>query len=267
MARPFIKMHGLGNDFVVFDARDDEFSLSADQVRAVADRRTGVGCDQLFVMEPSDKADVFMRIYNADGSEVAACGNGARCIARLVGDGRETVRIETLAGLIEGRADGAGAALDMGAPKLGWQEIPLAYAMDTLEMPVGWGMLERPVGVNMGNPHAVFFVERLDDVPITELGPEIETDPLFPEKVNVGVAEVLAPDAVRLKVWERGAGLTQACGTGACAAAVAAMRRKLTERKVTVHLPGGALEIEWREDGHVLMTGPAEISFTGQIDL
>ncbi|MEE4349744.1 MAG: diaminopimelate epimerase [Pacificimonas sp.] len=267
MARPFTKMHGLGNDFVIFDARETPLALSAAQVRAVSNRRTGVGCDQLFVMEPSTRADVFMRIYNADGSEVAACGNGARCIAQLVGGDAQAVTIETLAGVIDGTAEGASASLDMGAPKFGWDEVPLAYAMDTAEMPVGWEMLERPAAVNVGNPHVVFFVEDADAVPLDRLGPEIETDALFPEKVNVGVAEVASRSEIKLRVWERGAGLTEACGTGACAAAVCAMRRRLTEREVTVHLPGGPLTISWGEDDHIQMTGPAEISFTGEIEL
>lgn len=269
MARPFTKMHGLGNDFVVFDARQDALALSAAQIRAICNRRTGIGCDQLFIMEPSADADVFMRIYNADGGEVSACGNGARCIARLVAETQETgaVSIETLAGVIEGTVDGPGAAIDMGVPKLGWEDIPLAYGMDTLEMPVGWEELDAPSAVNMGNPHVVFFVPDVEAVPLERLGPQIETDPLFPERVNVGIAQITARGEIRLRVWERGAGLTQACGTGACAAAVAAMRRRLTERKVTVRLPGGPLSIEWRSDDHVMMTGPAEISFTGAIAL
>ena len=267
MARPFVKMHGLGNDFILFDARQDALSLSAEQVRAVADRRTGVGCDQLFLLEPSAQADVFMRIYNADGGEVGACGNGARCVARLVAPGGGTVRIETRAGVIEGAADGDAAAIDMGAPRFDWQEIPLAYAMDTAEMPVGWEELERPGAVNVGNPHAVFFVPDAEAVELERLGPQIEADPLFPEGVNVGVAEILSSAEMKLRVWERGAGLTRACGTGACAAAAAAARRGLAERTVTVHLPGGALNIDWRADGHIMMTGPAQISFTGEVEL
>ncbi len=267
MTRPFVKMHGLGNDFVIFDARREGLKLTSGQIRAVSDRRTGVGCDQLFVMEPSERADVFMRIYNADGGEVEACGNGARCIARLVRPDGAPVRIETKGGLIEGRADGDAAALDMGAPGLDWDQIPLAYAMDTVNMPVGWEELTAPGAVNMGNPHIVFFVPDTDAAALERLGPLIETDPLFPQKINVGAAEIISREHIRLRVWERGVGLTQACGTGACAAAVAAARRRLTEREVTVSLPGGDLQIEWREDGHVLMTGPAEISFTGEIAL
>ncbi|MEO0501012.1 MAG: diaminopimelate epimerase, partial [Pseudomonadota bacterium] len=174
---------------------------------------------------------------------------------------------ETLAGILEGRANGAAAAVDMGVPRFDWDAIPLAYAMDTLSMPVGWEDLSAPAAVNVGNPHIVFFVDEADAVDLARLGPEIETDPLFPERVNVGVAEVTAADALTLRVWERGAGLTQACGTGACAAAVAAARRRLTGRQVRVTLPGGPLDIDWRADDHILMSGPAEIAFTGEIAL
>ena len=267
MARPFVKMHGLGNDFVIFDARETPLALAQEQVRALCDRRTGIGADQLFVMEPSESADIFMRIWNADGGEVAACGNGARCIARLVAPDGAPVRIETRAGLLTGAADGDAAAIDMGVPALGWEDIPLAYAMDTAEMPVGWEELERPGAVDVGNPHVVFFVADAAAVDLARLGPLIETDPLFPDRVNVGVAEIVSRGEIALRVWERGAGLTQACGTGACAAAVAAARRRLTERTVRVRLPGGALSIEWRKDDHIMMTGPAEIAFTGEIEL
>ncbi|MGB7405359.1 MAG: diaminopimelate epimerase [Pacificimonas sp.] len=267
MQRSFVKMHGLGNDFVLFDARDEPLTLSLEQVCAICDRRTGIGCDQLFVIEPSDEADVFMRIWNADGGEVSACGNGARCVARLVATDGEAVRIETLGGVIEGRADGASAAVDMGAPRFAWDEVPLAYAMDTAVMPVGWGDLEGPGAVNVGNPHVVFFVDDVAAVDAETLGPLIEADPLFPEKVNVGFCAARSPTRLDLRVWERGAGLTQACGTGACAAAVVAARRRLTGRAVTVALPGGSLEIDWRADDHILMTGPADISFRGEIDL
>ena len=267
MAQPFTKMHGLGNDFVLFDAREDAISLSAQQIRALANRKTGIGCDQLFVIEPSTKADVFMRIYNADGSEVGACGNGTRCVARLVAPGGDEVRIETTGGILVGRADGDAARVDMGVPRDGWEEIPLAYAMDTLDMPVGWEELERPAALNVGNPHVTFFVADADAVPLERLGPEIENDGLFPEKVNVGVAQMLSRWEMKLRVWERGVGLTDACGTGACAAAVNAMRRRVADRSVTVNLPGGSLDIQWAGDDHILMTGPAEVSFTGEVEL
>ncbi|MGB3721824.1 MAG: diaminopimelate epimerase, partial [Pacificimonas sp.] len=191
MIRPFVKMHGLGNDFVIFDARRMAVNLTRGQVRAISDRRTGIGCDQLFVMEPSKSADVFMRIYNADGGEVEACGNGARCIARLVSPDGAPVRIETKSGLVEGSADGDAAALDMGTPRFDWNDIPLDYAMDTVDMPVGWEDLTAPGAVNVGNPHVVFFVPDTEAVELARLGPLIETDPLFPERVNVGAAEIL----------------------------------------------------------------------------
>jgi diaminopimelate epimerase len=264
MPTAFTKMHGLGNDFVVFDARAVPVALSAAQVQRIADRRTGIGCDQLFVLEPSDRADAFMRIYNADGSEVGACGNGMRAVGVLLGGKR---RVDTAAGVIETDAADGGARVDMGMPAFDWDRIPLAYAMDTLRMPVGWGALTEPVAVSMGNPHAVFFVSDLDAVDLAAVGPEIEHDPLFPERVNVNIAQVTARDRIRLKVWERGAGATLACGTGACATAVAAMRRGLTDRAVTVSLPGGDLRIEWTAEGRVLMTGPAVVAFTGDVDL
>ena len=264
MRIPFIKMHGLGNDFVVLDGRDGKLPpLEAQAARAIADRHTGIGCDQVIVLEPSQIADFRMRIHNADGGEVEACGNATRAIAMLHG---EPVDIETVAGVLSARPEDGGVAVDMGEPEFGWEEIPLSDAMDTLDMPVGWDELERPTAVNIGNPHVVFFVPDCDKVPLERLGPAIETDPLFPERVNVNVATVEAPDAIRLRVWERGAGLTRACGTGACATAVAAMRRKLVGREVVVSLPGGQLLISWGEDGRVMMTGPATESFRGSFD-
>ncbi len=263
MMRPFTKMHGLGNDFVVFDARQQALPLTFQQVRGISDRHTGIGCDQLFVLEPSERADVFMRIWNADGGEVAACGNGARCVAALLGG---SPVIETLAGLIESEAGDAAASVDLGRPAFEWDAVPLAYAMDTLDMPVGWGALERPGAVSVGNPHVVFFVSDTDAVPLGTLGPEIEHDPLFPEGVNAGAAQVLARDHIKLRVWERGAGLTRACGTGAVAAALVAMRRGLVDRAVRVSLPGGDVAVEWRADGHAVLSGPAVTSFTGEVD-
>lgn len=265
MATPFVKMHGLGNDFVVFDARARELpALSSEVVRRLADRHTGIGCDQLIVVEPpQDGGDARMLIFNADGSEVGACGNASRCVAQLVG----RARVETAGGLIEVAPDGDGATVDMGKPRFEWDAIPLAYPMHTLDMPVGWDSLERPSAVNVGNPHVVFFVADIDAEPLSTLGPRIENDPLFPERVNVNVAQLIAPDRLRLQVWERGAGLTRACGTGACATAVSAMRRGLTGRKVTVELPGGTLEIEWRSDEHIAMIGPAATAFRGEVDL
>ena len=264
MRIPFIKMHGLGNDFVVLDGRDGKLPpLEAQAARAIADRHTGIGCDQVIVLEPSEIADFRMRIRNADGGEVEACGNATRAVAMLHG---EPVEIETVAGVLSARPEDGGVAVDMGEPEFGWEEIPLSDAMDTLDMPVGWDELERPTAVNIGNPHVVFFVPDCDKIELELLGPAIETDPLFPERVNVNVATIEAPDAIRLRVWERGAGLTRACGTGACATAVAAMRRKLVGREVVVSLPGGQLLISWGEDGRVTMTGPATESFRGTFD-
>jgi len=263
MRIPFIKMHGLGNDFVVIDARETALPVSAARARALADRHTGIGCDQFIVLEPSTQADVKMRIFNPDGSEVGACGNASRAVGLLLGG---HTRIETAGGLIEARASEAGIAVDMGAPRFDWDAVPLAYAMDTLAMPLAWESLENPVAVNVGNPHAVFFVPDAQGVDLARLGPIIEHDAVFPERVNVNVASLVGPDHLALRVWERGAGLTRACGTGACATAVAAMRRKLVGRSVAVDLPGGTLQIEWPEGGTITMTGPATTSFEGVFD-
>lgn len=263
MKRRFLKMHGLGNDFAIFDAREAPLEIDADRARALADRRTGIGCDQLILLEPSGVADVRMRIWNADGGEVESCGNASRCVALLLGG--ET-SIETAGGLLHASANGSAATVDMGEPRFGWDEIPLAYAMDTAAMPVGWEELREPFAVNVGNPHVVFFVEDSAAVDLERLGPLIERDPLFPERVNVNVASLEA-GAVRLRVWERGAGLTQACGTGACATAVAAVSRKLVESPAEVRLPGGTLSIAWAPGGTIRMSGPAGHVYEGEVAL
>jgi diaminopimelate epimerase len=261
---PFVKMHGLGNDFVVLDARAGGVPpIDARLAAALADRHRGIGCDQLILIEPSATADLRMRIFNADGSEVEACGNATRAVGLLHG---RPARIETLGGVVAARPDGGGIAVDMGTPRFGWDEIPLAWAMDTLNMPVGWEELAGPVAVNVGNPHAIFFVPDCDAVDLARLGPLIETDPLFPERVNVNVATVESRSAIRLRVWERGAGLTLACGTGACATAIGAMRRGLVDRQVRVTLPGGPLDIAWTEAGRITMSGPATEAFRGTFD-
>lgn len=259
----FQKMHGLGNDFVVIDAREQSLDMGPARARAIADRHLGIGCDQLILIGPSSKADVRMRIFNADGGEVDACGNATRCIPLFLG---RDCRIETNAGLLEAELCGEGASVDMGAPRFNWDEIPLAYAMDTLEMPVSWEDLPVPAAVNVGNPHVIFFCDDLSKVDCARLGPLIENDPLFPERVNVNFAQVVDDNRLRLIVWERGAGLTQACGTGACATAVAAIRRKLMAGAVTVSLPGGDLVIGWVPGGHIRMTGPATSVFEGEAD-
>jgi diaminopimelate epimerase len=264
----FHKMQGLGNDFVIVDRRSGKLSLSGDQIRRIADRRFGVGCDQLLTLGPSSAADVFMRVHNADGSEAEACGNGTRCVARLVMDGHGGNRttVETVAGVLTVTAGVQGYSVDMGRPRLGWDEIPIARSMDTLHLEIGQGPLQDPVGVNMGNPHVVFFVDDAEAVALTELGPLLEHDQALPERANVGVAEVRDPRTIRLRVWERGAGLTGACGSGACAALVAAVRRDLTERSAEVLLDAGRLRIAWSEDERVIMTGPATHSFQGHFD-
>jgi diaminopimelate epimerase len=267
----FIKMHGLGNDFVVLDGRDRPLELTAERARRLADRHTGVGCDQVVTMEPprDPRAQLFMNIRNADGGTAGACGNAARCVARLFFDasGKDEAIIETPSGLVAAWRDGSDrVTVDMGPARLDWREIPLAREMDTLHLPVSCGPLSDAVAVGMGNPHAVFFVDDVSRVPLDTCGPALERDPLFPERANVGVAQVLSRRHLRLRVWERGAGVTLACGTGACAAVVAAVRRGLAEREATVTLDGGDLSIHYREDGHVFMSGPAKISFHGAID-
>jgi diaminopimelate epimerase len=264
MRVPFVKMHGLGNDFVVLDGRATPMpAIDTALAAALADRHTGIGCDQLILLEPSQAADFRMRIFNADGGEVEACGNATRAVGLLHG---ALARIETAGGLISAEPAAGGIAVEMGQPRFEWDRIPLAYAMDTSAMPVAWDGLENPIAVNVGNPHAVFFVPNCDAVDLARLGPEIEHDPLFPERVNVNVATVTARNAIRLRVWERGAGLTRACGTGACATAVAAMKRGLADRSVFVTLPGGTLRIDWRDDGELVMTGEAAESFRGSFD-
>ncbi|MFC3228214.1 diaminopimelate epimerase [Marinibaculum pumilum] len=267
----FVKMHGLGNDFVVLDAREGALPLDEATARRITDRKTGIGCDQLIVIEPSDRADVFMRIRNADGGEVEACGNAARCIAALVmaEKGTGSAKVDSLGGLLQAEAvAGGGVRIDMGVPRLDWQQIPLHCAMDSLHLDFAPAPgLADPVAVNVGNPHVIFFVDDAAAVDLERCGPAIEHDPLFPARVNVNIAQVLDRDRIRLRVWERGVGITRACGTGACATAVAAMRRGLTGRAVEVRLDGGALQIAWPEagpqQGHVLMTGPATESFRG----
>jgi diaminopimelate epimerase len=269
---PFRKMHGLGNDFVVLDARGGPLPMTPARAAAIADRHRGVGCDQVIVMEPAPPgADVFMRILNPDGSEAGACGNATRCVAALVAEerGADRVVVRTISGdlPVERRPGGLWRA-DMGPPRLRWDDIPLAHKADTLHLPLALGPVADAAACFMGNPHATFFVPDLDAIPVAELGPRLETDPLFPERANIGFAEVIAPDRMRLVIWERGAGMTLACGSGACAAMVNAARRGLTGRRARITMPGGDLEMEWREDdGHVLMTGPVATAFTGSLDL
>ena len=271
MMMPFVKMHGLGNDFVVIDARTRAFRPDEALAAAIADRKRGIGFDQLLVIRPPEdpRADAFMSIYNADGGEVEACGNGTRCIAKRVmaETGNERAIIETVVGLLDAHAAPDGlVAVDMGKVNTEWPEIPVAEACDTLHMPLEHGPLNDPVGGNVGNPHATFFVDDLDAVDLATLGPALETHAFFPERANIGVAQVMSSSHARLRVWERGVGETRACGTGACAAAVACIRRELTDRDVTIELLGGPLEMTWRSDGHIIMTGPATSAYVGAFD-
>lgn len=264
MLTRFHKMQGLGNDFVVIDARDVAITLDDRHTRALANRRTGIGCDQVILIGPSKTADVRMRIWNADGSEVEACGNATRCVPVLLGG---DCTIETAGGLLSAQLADGGASVDMGQPRFEWSEIPLAYAMDTSTLPVGWGELEYPAAVSMGNPHLVFFVDDIDAVPLGELGPDIEHDPLFPNRINVNIATIIEPGHVKMRTWERGAGLTLACGTGACATFAAGRRLGKLSPEAKLDLPGGSLTLAEGTDGHLLMSGPAHHVFTGEIDL
>jgi diaminopimelate epimerase len=277
MTRPFVKMNGAGNDFVVVNALETPFAPTADRARAIADRKTGQGCDQLIALEPSTTADAFMRVWNADGSVVETCGNALRCVGWMLlqSTGKDQVSIDTLGGPTTARraADGR-ITVDMGAPRLDWEQIPLDEAMDTRGIELQVGPIDAPVlhtpgAVSMGNPHVVFFMDHSpDDAFVRGTGSLIEHHPRFPEGVNVGFAHVLAPDRIRLRVWERGAGLTRACGTGACAALVAAARRGLTGRAAGIEVDGGELWIEWDEaTGHVFMTGPVEVERTGTLTI
>jgi diaminopimelate epimerase len=264
MRIPFRKMHGAGNDFVVVDERPAPLALSPARIAALAHRRTGIGCDQFIVIGHAPGADAFMHIFNPDGTEAGACGNATRCAVDLLfretGQRHQTIR--TISGDLpsEALADGR-VVVDMGPVRLDWQDIPLARPMDTLHLDLPGD----PAAASMGNPHVTFFGYPIDTV--AELGPRIEHDPLFPQRVNVGLVEVLDPTRLRLRVWERGAGLTLACGSGACAAVVNAHRRGFAARRATVVVDGGTLEIAWRDDGHVLMTGPVATAYEGHFDL
>jgi diaminopimelate epimerase len=273
---PFRKMNGLGNAFAVFDARERPVRLPPEAIRALGEDGA-IGFDQMITLERSPRnADVFMRIHNKDGGEVDACGNATRCVGWLVmgESGRKTVAIETNAGLLSAFDTGEPemVTVDMGMPRFGWREIPLSRAFDDTRAidlsfgPVDAPILSAPSAVSMGNPHAIFWVDDVAAIDLARIGPILEHHPMFPERANISLAHVTARDAITLKTWERGAGLTRACGTAACAAAVAAMRKGLVDNAVTMTLPGGPLRIEWRDDGHVMMTGPVETEFTGLVD-
>jgi diaminopimelate epimerase len=277
MNRPFLKMNGLGNDFAVVDARQNAFAPAPDQIRAWADRARGIGFDQLIAIEDSADGDAFMRVWNADGGSVETCGNALRCVAWVLNPDADdkTLKIDTLSGLTKARVLAADAktgtaSVDMGKPRLNWQDIPLAEEMDTLRLELQVGPIDNPLyhtpcAVSMGNPHVVFFVDDVDKVDVTATGSLIENHPLFPEGVNVEFVQVLDRQTLRMRVWERGAGITKACGTGACATLVAAARRGLSERSATVIMDGGPLHIAWADNDHVIMTGPVELEFSGEL--
>ena len=269
----FVKMHGLGNDFVVLDGRDTALGITAARAKAIADRHLGVGCDTVVVILPGGaQTDAGIQFFNADGSESDACFNATRCVARLLMDerGLTRVKLSTKGGLLIASEAGKNqVTVDVGPPRLDWRDIPLAHNVDTAEFPLDiGGTVLAASAVSMGNPHCVLFVPDASAAPLTQLGPQIETLPLFPERTNVEFAQILDRDHIRMRVWERGVGVTLACGTGACAAAVAAIRRGLVNRKVELLLDGGALTIEWRaEDGRIVMTGPTAMPFRGRLEL
>jgi diaminopimelate epimerase len=274
-AIPFRKMNGLGNDFVVLDARARPLALKAEEIAAIADRERGIGCDQVIALEPSIHADTFMRIWNADGGEVGACGNAARCVAALLvaERGSPNVMVETASGLLQATLNkDSSVTIDMGSPHFNWDEIPLAEPFaDTSRILLSAGTIgDLELGafsaVNVGNPHCIFFVDNVEAHDLARFGPLLEHHLVFPERANISLAQVMGSGSLRLRTWERGAGLTHACGTAACAAVVAAVRRGLTGRKVRVTLPGGDLVIDWREfDDHILMTGPFALDYEGTL--
>ena len=262
MQLQFHKMHGLGNDFVIVDGREQSVAMTPQLAKAIADRHHGIGCDQLILIGKSDAADVSMRIWNHDGGEVESCGNASRCVVALTG----ARTIETPAGIIEGASEGSEVEVTTIEPRFGWADIPLAYPLDTASLPLQWGELKNGFAVNVGNPHVVFFVEDPAAIELDHRGPEIEDDPIFPDRVNVHVAAV-GSDGIDMRSWERGAGLTLACGTGACATAVAAIATRRAASPVAVHMPGGSLTIAWEAGQPVRMRGSATHVFEGKLDL
>ncbi len=272
---PFRKMNGLGNEIVVVDLRAGEQPFTAQQAAAIAAAPRS-HFDQMMVLHPPRTAgtEAYVRIYNTDGSEAQACGNGTRCIGWLVAEqlGRSALKFETIGGVLDVVVDGRDRiSVDMGKPRFAWADIPLVEpfhdtrAVELQVGPIDAPLIHSPSVVNIGNPHAIFWVDRLDIVDLGKVGPMLEHHRLFPERANISLAVVMSPTEIRLKTWERGAGLTRACGSAACAAAVSAARKRLTGRRVTVHVPGGPLEIEWKADDHIIMTGPIEDEYAGEV--
>ncbi len=275
----YLKMNGLGNDFVILDSREHNIDLNGDQVRLIADREQGIGCDQLIILNDAKtpRSDVFVRIFNHDGGEVAACGNAMRCVGAILSkeSGREKIIIETRAGILSAVVRGEIVTVDMGRPRFDWQDIPLSEEFDDttgIELqigPIDDPVLHTPSVVNVGNPHAIFWVDRdPDQYDLARFGPLLENHPLFPERANISLARIVSDEEAKILVWERGAGLTRACGTAACAVAVAGARKGLLKRKARINLPGGDLCIEWqKENDHILMSGPWELDGEGEISL
>ena len=272
---PFRKMNGLGNDFVVIDARTNKIKITEDQARSIADRSTGIGCDQLIMIDKSVFADARMRIWNNEGGEVESCGNAARCVGDILLAERqaESVSVETLGGMLScSRSEDGLMSVDMGEPSFHWTQIPLAeefFDTNQIELqigPIDDPILHTPSVINVGNPHAIFWVDDPEAYDLARFGPLLENHPIFPQRANISLARVVDEQHIVLKVWERGAGLTRACGTAACAVGAAAARKGLTGRDVTVTLPGGDLQITWREaDDHIIMTGPFSYDFEGTL--
>ena len=267
----FRKMNGLGNDFVVLDGRNYNLRLNSEAAALIGNRDAGIGCDQLILIEPSMKADVTMRIFNQDGSEVESCGNASRCIADilLAETQRGQVTIDTRGGLLSCTKAGDGlVTVDMGMPKFDWQDIPLAHPVeDTSQVPITVGELSHPSCVNVGNPHAIFWIDQINEIDLPTIGPLLECHPIFPQKANISIAQIQANDHISLRVWERGVGITKACGTAACAAAVAGARAQKTSRICTISLPGGDIQIEWDSNDHILMTGAVEYEYEGDLPI
>lgn len=268
---PFVKMHGLGNDFVIIDTRENQVTLNEKQLKAIGDRNRGVGCDQLIVLsEPKNPdTDVFIDLYNNDGRDCGACGNATRCVSSIIINetGKDEIVIDTNKGLLKGwNAENGMIRVNMGQPRLNWNEIPLAKEVDTLHVPISNDEFSNPTCVSMGNPHAVFFVDDADAVDVAKNGAYFEKHEMFPEKTNVEFVTVLNKKKLRMRVWERASGITQACGTGACASLVAAARLGLSDRNAEIILDGGSLFIEWADNGDILMTGAVATVFSGVLD-
>ena len=263
-------MNGLGNDFVIIDRRNQTFEITPAKAKWIAYRRFGIGCDQIILLDKSSNADVYMGIYNSDGSQSSACGNATRCVGKLLIDemGKNQVTIETKVAVLTATQNETGLlTVDMGEPSFDWKKIPLAQEADALSLPIESGPLKNPVAVSMGNPHIVFFMDDIEKINLRSYAAPLENHPMFPERTNVSLAQVMPNQEIRVKVWERGVGKTLACGTAACAVLVAAVAlEKISVSKTTIILPGGKLEIEWNEDGRVLMSGAVSKVFEAELD-